>query len=322
MDTTDEIIPVFLASDENYAPCCGTTIFSIIKNTNSFVNFYILDGGISKESKKKLNLMMRKFNNFSIEFIDMSNFYLNRFPNIKHYSVNAFSRYFIPEIKPNLDKVLYLDVDIIVKGDISELYNENLDNYPLGTILEDFCDANSAYLKKIAPSFASGKRYFNSGVLLIDCKKFRASNYTQILVDKTIELFDVLSCPDQDVFNIVFENNYRELPYKYNFMPGYADNLLKLNKKTGNDAIKNHLIIHYTYGKPWIDPECISAAEFWEVAVKTPFFEQLKKGLRKSVFRFYLFGFIPILKIAREHLFNEVKYYLFGFLPILQTKKR
>lgn len=130
------IIPIFLASDNNYAPFVATTICSIVKNTSSFTDFYILDGGISLSNKYKIEIMKEEFKNFSIKYYDMSNFALERFPNIKHYSLNTFSRYFIPELENKLNKILYLDVDIIVRGDIAELFNQDLANYPVGTVEE------------------------------------------------------------------------------------------------------------------------------------------------------------------------------------------
>ena len=64
-------IPIFLSSDNNYAPYVATTIASICDNTKSFCDFYILDGGISKENQEKIYVLKEKFNNFSIEFINI-----------------------------------------------------------------------------------------------------------------------------------------------------------------------------------------------------------------------------------------------------------
>ena len=49
-----ESIPIFLSSDNNYAPFVATTIASICDNTESYCDFYILDGGIDEENKKKI----------------------------------------------------------------------------------------------------------------------------------------------------------------------------------------------------------------------------------------------------------------------------
>lgn len=274
-----QTIPIFLASDDNYAPFVSTTIISIVKNTNSFINFYILDGGILEWNKQKIISLKKDFNNFNVEFLDMKNSGLERFPNIRHYSLNTFSRYFIPEMKPDLDKILYLDVDIIVKSDIAELYNQDLENYPVGAVLEDFYPNNYQHLKTICPTYKGGSNYFNAGVLLLSLNYFRENNLTQILVDKTIELKDVISCPDQDIFNFIFDNNFKILDYKFNLMPDYQEAIHELGKKEAIDAISNPVILHYTAFKPWNTLQGKMVDDFWQVAKLSPFYRELKMTL-------------------------------------------
>ena len=62
-------IPIFLSSDNNYAPFVATTIASICDNTKSFVEVYVLDGGITEENQEKISALKDVFKNFSIEFI-------------------------------------------------------------------------------------------------------------------------------------------------------------------------------------------------------------------------------------------------------------
>ena len=93
-------IPIFLASDENYAPFLCTTLYSILNNTKSCIDFYILDGGIDKKSRVLIKKSLKNFKNFSIKYFDMSKYNLERFPNLQHYSLNTFSRYFISQLMP------------------------------------------------------------------------------------------------------------------------------------------------------------------------------------------------------------------------------
>ena len=60
-------IPIFLASDENYAPFLCTTLYSILEHTKSFIDFYVLDGGIEANSKGLIEKSLRQFNNYSIK---------------------------------------------------------------------------------------------------------------------------------------------------------------------------------------------------------------------------------------------------------------
>ncbi|HPT40888.1 MAG TPA: glycosyltransferase family 8 protein [Candidatus Gastranaerophilaceae bacterium] len=272
-------IPIFLASDDNYAPFVATTITSIVKNTTSFINFYVLDGGIVEWNKQKIQSIQSDFKNFSVEFVDMGKCGLERFPNLNHYSVNTFSRYFIPELKPDLDKILYLDIDIIVKGDIAQLYNQEMNDYPIAAILEDFYPENYKYLKQICPNYDGGSNYFNAGVLLISLDYFRKNNITQQLIDTTVKLKDLIRCADQDILNFVFANNFKILDYKFDFMPDHKDYIYKLGKKEAIGAIDNHGLIHYTGRKPWNTMQAENAQDFWDVAKLTPFYKELKTAL-------------------------------------------
>lgn len=313
-------IPVFLASDDNYAPFVATTIYSILENTSSFVDFYILDGGITNKSKELIEQSLENFKNYSITYFDMSKYDLSRFPDVKHYSLNAFSRYFIPELVPNLKKVIYMDVDIIVKGDIKELYDENLEPYALGAVLENFYEGNYKYLKeKIYPEYQGGEKYFNSGVLLLDVQKFRENNLSEKLVDLTIKLFKKLNCPDQDILNIVFENNFKQLDYKYNYMPDHIEFMERKNIK-----VSQPVIMHFTGPKPW-KAQSRGKEDFDRVLKQTKFYEIVTQKYsslydNKISKKFYLFHFIPLYKIKKKG--NKSKHYLFGFVPFLKIKEK
>lgn len=319
MQKIREKISIVLASNNNYAPFVATTMYSILENTDSFIEFYILDDGISNNNKKKIIQSNKRFHHFSIEFIDMGKFCLGRFPNMKHYSTSCFARYFIPEVLPDKTKVLYLDVDIIAVNDIKKLYDQDLEGYPLGAVPEDFYECNYLELKnKIYPAYKDGSKYFNSGVLLMDIQKLRGGNYVGNLVDKTIELENLLNCPDQDVFNIVFENNYKVLDYRFNAQI----DLLHSVEKPHSDRIFNQLakhypvIIHYTSGKPWMY-QGIKQEEFWNIAKKTEFHRSIQYKSAKLVGKYYLFFFIPLIKVVQKR--NTTLYNFFG-MTILKKK--
>ena len=144
-------IPIFLSSDNNYAPFVATTIASICDNTKSFCEFYILDGGITQENQEKICKLKVQFNNFSIEFIkiDVEKTFKNiDYKNICNYvTISTYNRFLIPMLKLNTDKAIYLDVDVIVVGDILKFYEQDLNNHIIGAI-PDLC-RNEEYLNNI-----------------------------------------------------------------------------------------------------------------------------------------------------------------------------
>lgn len=271
-------IPIFLASDENYAPYLCTTMFSILMHTTSQIDFYVMSNKISDDSKAKIKESLSCYNNFSIEYIDISNFDLSRFPNKRHYSLNAFARYFIPDIKPELKKVLYLDSDIIVRDDILKLWNYDLNGKSIAAVSEKFNRVNGIYLKEnIDSNYSNIENYFNTGVLVLDVEGIKKESLMQQCIEKTIELSDKLSCPDQDVLNIVFEDKVQYLPDEFNFMPDLLEaSYFPFYGEVYSNKIKdNAKIIHYVAGKPWFNLSCVSDY-FWEVAKKTKFYESIK----------------------------------------------
>lgn len=258
-------IPIFLSSDDNYAPLIATTIASICDNTKSFCEFYILDGGISEENKERIAKLKNKFNNFSMEYLYVNKKLFDNFVANSYVTIPAYYRFIIPKLKPNLNKVIYLDVDIIACQDIKNLYNEDLGNSIIGAV-EDHGNKNYINRLKYNTDISLNHTYFNSGVLLIDCQKWRESNVTDQLFEAYNKYRRYLLCNDQDILNKVFENNYKILEEKYNS--------IACNEET---CIRHY----YAKPKPWeIHPNIKNCENllkdkdiFWKYAKSTEFYD-------------------------------------------------
>ncbi len=308
-------IPIFLSSDNNYAPFVATTIASICDNTKSFCEFYILDGGISNADKEKLNGLKDKYKNFAIEYIYVDeDKYFKGFIANSYLTISAYYRFIIPQLKPDLDRVLYLDVDIIVKKDIQTLFDEDLNGKVVGAIKDDGSEKYTNKLKDNLEMDCSHV-YFNSGILLIDCKKWRESDVTEKLFEVEKKYRGKLLCNDQDVLNKVFENNYQQLPPKYNSL------------KCGEDTVIRH---YYAKPKPWeITPELKNiertlsgATIFWQYVKETPYYEELYNALSIRKTEISLFGVIPFITAKTVDDGWTVKYSLLGVLPFMKTVRK
>ena len=274
-------IPIFLASDDNYAPFVASTIASICDNTKSFCDFYILSDGITKKNQEIISSMKDKFPNFSIEFlqIDAQNLFKN-FTTAKSITLSTYNRFLIPQLKPDIDRALYSDVDVIVLGDIAQMYEEDLDGYILGAIWEEYAEKTDNIRRREALGFSAQHKYFSAGNLLIDCKKWRENNITEKLFEIEKKYRDRLLYADQDVLNIAFDNNYKPLPKKYCYI--FQDFFF----------YKNHdiLIRHYNGPiKPWrINPDTHTHLipnidDFWHYAKMTPYYDEIyQKTLNKQ----------------------------------------
>lgn len=275
-------IPIFLSSDNNYAPFVATTIASICDNTESFCEFYILDGGITKENQEKIYELKNLFSNFSIEFIkiNLENFFKDFKVNM-HFSKSMYSRFLIPILKPEWDKILYTDVDVIVLDDIKKMYNEDLEGFALAAVWEEFGHNSLNSMRNAKIGLKKDNKYFSSGNLILDCKIWRTNDISYKLLHIGEELKDLISAPDQDILNKYFADNYKILPAKYCY------------KNTDYNFYKTHndIVIRHYNGpiKPWqISPELEEDVnigfmylknKFWEYAKITPFYDIIKEKI-------------------------------------------
>lgn len=286
IDAKNEHIPIFLSSDENYAPFVAVTIASICYNTKSFIEFYVLDGGISNFAKKQIELLKSKFNNFSIEFIEINSEEV--FKNIdyinvcEHVTISTYNRFLIPSVKPNIKKAIYLDVDAVVLGDIRELYNVDLGEYSLGAVPENISYTALEFTCKRL-ELSNGHRYFNAGVLLLNCEKLRQDNVLEKLLETEEKNRSICLQADQDVLNIFFDNNYLQLPVKFNYMTN--DIMRNVSK------LKDIVVRHFNCKeKPWLydrfeNKPLLHFNYFWFFAEMTAFYNGLSQQLQTNMLR-------------------------------------
>ena len=244
---SSSILPICLASDNNYSIPCSVTITSILSNSHKNTNFhfYILDGGISDENKKII-LSLKKIKNFQIDFLKMNDKDFNNFfvtPN-SHFKIANYYRIKIPTLLPKIDKIIYLDCDVIVKKDLLKLYKTNICKYHLAAVKAQTSEKN-----KIRMEMPKNSTYINSGVLLINCQKWRQDSIESQLFDfiKNSPPEKLLNV-DQDAINAILYSTIKLIPQNWNT----EFRVDVIPDKKYQKIIKNPFIIHYlTPDKPW-----------------------------------------------------------------------
>jgi lipopolysaccharide biosynthesis glycosyltransferase len=190
-----------------------------------------------------------------------------------------YTRFLIPELKPDLEKVIYSDVDVIFNDDIKKLYDEELDGYIIGAVpyVYGYINPNKEEINNyhLRLGLPENHKYFESGLLLIDIDSWKKDDLTKKLIDQAGKSsVDTILTPDQDVLNIVFANNYKQLDNKYIVDPKRTK-IMRSEFKVKN-SIENPFIIHYAgREKPWNNIEVGMSEYFWKYARKTPFYEEL-----------------------------------------------
>lgn len=273
-------IPVFYACDNKYAPIAATSMASLLFNTDSFVEFYILDCNLTQKNRKKLEMLNEKFSNFSIEFIPVDANAKFGYIQLRNYLTTAcFARLLIPDLKPDLGKIIYLDCDTIVMGDIADLYDQDLNGFAIGAVPDPNVFENP--IKKqnqyTAALLSQEHLYFNSGVMIIDCDVWRQKDMLPKLIEAERLTAATRYFNDQDVLNKAFDNNYQPLDVRFNV----KSNLIT---HCPQDKI---VVRHYTgHLKPWLKIGFLQvhAHDFWFYCQMTAFFaEVLVNGLTELV---------------------------------------
>lgn len=246
-------IDVCFASDDNYTQHLAVVIASILKNSseNSKFYFHILDGGIRDKNKQKL-LKLQSIKPFNYNFYDMSKFDFSQLPlNRDYISVATYYRLFILDILPeSIEKLIYLDCDVVVKEDLKKLYDINIDNYLAG-VVEDEGSISQIHRLRLPLE----NNYFNAGVIVFNLKELRKYYFKEKCFDYYTKNQDSITLQDQDILNGVFNGKCKFIPLCWNA----NGRLFRFNELehhyTEKDEIiarSNPAIIHYTdVEKPW-----------------------------------------------------------------------
>ena len=277
----DQEIPIFISVADDIIDIVSVAMISILENTKSHIHFYFLENNlmlVSDDKKSKINELKKRYFNFDITYfeIDAKKFESFKLSTQKYIKIDTYFRYLIPNLVPDIDKCIYLDYDVIVNGDISNLFNINLKNNIIGAVCNDASPKNQKILKDCIKKcgIKDGKKYFNAGVILWDLKKSRESNIVDTLFSETESKVANLDMADQDILNIVFEDKFLSLDKTYNMYPYNIQ----------DDSIPE--IFHYVIYKPW-KRKIKYGDYFWYYARLSPFYKNLFKLYIDNLQKFY-----------------------------------
>ncbi|MBR4464908.1 MAG: glycosyltransferase family 8 protein [Treponema sp.] len=271
-------VPIFFATDDNYVPFLAVAMTSLLVNAskNHFYKIYILTTSLKREYAEQLQLIVKDCapDNASLDFVSLRDemeksqgaFHLRHY-----YSRETYCRIFIPRFFPQYEKVLYLDCDIVVTGDISELYNTEIgDNLVAAApeeVMADF-DVYGTYVEKALG--ISRNKYFSAGILLINAELYRKEN----IEGKFIELmnrFVFRVTQDEDYLNVLCKDRVKWLPLEWN-KSAYA---VEGRAKFDSTKLK---IIHYKINwKPWHYDNVLYEEYFWMYAQQTFLYDNILK---------------------------------------------
>ena len=279
------MLNVVFASDDNYSSFLSIAIFSLLKNNeNDFdkINIFILDDGISKSNKKKINDLFNSYS-CSITFIetkkldemDFNVLGLDR--NLNKSSLTTYARLFMSTLLPsNIDKVLYLDCDSLIVDSYKDLWNTDISNYYCAGVLDGI---NTAVKRSLG--FNKEDTYINAGFLLVNLKRWRNEKVEEKFIKFMAENQHRFYQHDQGVLNNIFKDNILIVNPKYNLQIYFQTldyNLARkftcmeteyYTKEIVDAARENPVFLHFcgpNYDRPWYNKDHPYAEMFKEYA--------------------------------------------------------
>ncbi|WP_109078719.1 DUF4422 domain-containing protein [Aggregatibacter kilianii] len=249
-----DVINIVFSIDDNYARYCAVAIKSILDfvNKDQKIHFYIVHDPNKLSEKSKA--FLSSFEDFSIRFtfIKVNNADFNFYPlNREHISVATYYRLALPKLLPDtVNKIIYLDSDIIVLDNIAKLWNESMDSSPIAGVLDE-----GGVLQIRRLGLPLSHNYINAGITLMDINKLRSINLDHLFSRILYENYDLITLQDQDIINIAFSNNIKKLPLRWNVQSRmYKQNELEYaySQKELEEAALCPAIVHFSdRNKPW-----------------------------------------------------------------------
>lgn len=230
-----------------------TSLF--LNNPGEKITIYLMHSSLTKEEIKEVEDFIEKHNQ-ALEEVQADPDIFSDAPVVKHFSVEMYYRLLAYKfLQESLDRILYLDPDILIINDLRELYDEDIDGYLYAAAYHDRASVREINRLRLKPYEIDA--YYNSGVLLMNLEEQRK----RIKEEELYEFVELnkkkLILPDQDIINGLYSRDIKDIDeVLYNFDARFY-HYYKLKSKNEVDmdyVIKNTSIIHFCgKKKPWHD---------------------------------------------------------------------
>jgi lipopolysaccharide biosynthesis glycosyltransferase len=211
---------VVCAADDNYVIPMAVMLRSLAEQLadTSHADVWVLDGGITPRHKRKVEKSLPS-GRLTLHWHGVDDRMLADMPVFGHVSRSTYARFLIADIlPPDLGRVIYLDVDIIVFGDVTELWNMPVGDKVVLAVpernqrVQEMMDAKLIEEVAMDPNACC----FNAGVMVVDLERWRKEHVLDRARDFVNRFAGVLRYWDQDILNCLFKSDWGELDAKWN----------------------------------------------------------------------------------------------------------
>lgn len=254
-------IQIVCCTDHNYVMPCGVMLKSLFVNNDKLhIHIHlIVDNTVDEHDKDSIKRIVTFEHNGELTIYNADEIQFQEYPQLgshTHVSKASYYRLFLTSILPKeLHRIIYLDVDLIVMGNIAELWDSDINGFAIGAVIDPETDDISHY-NRMKYSWNDG--IFNAGVLVVNMDYWRNNNLQQIFVDFINNHSSRIKFHDQDVLNCVLHSHKKLLPIKHNIQSSfyYKEQYVKYDiqkyQREIDEAKKDPVILHFsTKFKPW-----------------------------------------------------------------------
>ena len=250
-------INILCATDKNFVPYCGIMLTSLFENNkeNKIIVYLLIDDTVSDKSREQFSNLAKLYGQ-TINLIKVDGSRFEKYPVYnKQWNNSIYYRLLAAELLPDsVNKIIYLDCDIIVTGDISPMWEINVDKYAIAAVPDIWSPRASVYERL---NLYNDGMYFNSGSLIFNLRYWREHHMSDQYMEYLKNNFEKLWFNDQDILNGVLYNQKLMMPLTYNYQVLFLQKNLheEFSEDLRNEmsSIKLPLIIHYAAStKPWM----------------------------------------------------------------------
>lgn len=299
--------------DNNFVMQASVLITSIIETNKNNIKLFIISDNLNNHSKKILNDIVKN-TNITLEYLIIDLNKIKSFPigTKNHLSMATYYRLLLPFILPNyVKKILYLDSDMIVLNDLTELYYTDLTKTNCGCVIDMF-NNDININKRLEYSINAG--YFNAGLILINLDAWKRNHISEKAIEFISSNPEKCYAHDQDALNHALDGNYINISCRYNMQLDFFCDFSNLivNDYFYSDIIdsrKNPCIIHFTGPtKPWFKNCNHPYTILWDYFKSNTIWKNKKKSYEYSGFKLIKYFIKKIL--IKFNLYTEKKSFI------------
>ncbi|WP_121640545.1 glycosyltransferase family 8 protein [Virgibacillus sp. Bac330] len=245
---------ILVTIDANYMHPLKVMLHSLFSHhpEDSFC-IYLMHSSLTNDETNTLSDYIESHGH-ELQVITLENHHFADAPVIKHFSKEMYYRLLAYKFLPNsLDRVLYLDPDILIINSVHDLYQMDMANYLYAAAYHDRTPITNINKLRLRPYDVEA--YYNSGVLLLNLTEQRKHIYEQAIYEFVEVNKKKLILPDQDILNGLYAKQIKDIDeVRYNFDARfyYYYKITSKNKIDMDFVINNTSIIHFCgKKKPW-----------------------------------------------------------------------